>query len=153
MGATLQLSLSKPDVHFPLIFLFSSAELTISKEYVSFICWISTDVNKPSSSHMTESQGKQKASCCPKEKLKVHLLWWQSYKISDIYAFSNPCHNLIHLDRRYKKRCKESLTFIQVLKGYKPSLDRWRLIASLIVFRLCCASEISSVSKSVIKHV
>lgn len=34
MGATLQLSLSKPDVHFPLIFLFSSAELTIGKEYV-----------------------------------------------------------------------------------------------------------------------
>lgn len=74
MGATQQPSLSKHDVHFQLIFLFSSADLTISKKYLSFVCWISTDVNKSCSSHMRENQGKQKASCCPKDKLKVHLL-------------------------------------------------------------------------------
>lgn len=74
MGATQQSSLSKPDVQFALIFLFSSADLTISKKYLSFVCWISTDANKSCSSHMRESQEKQKASCCPKEKLKVHLL-------------------------------------------------------------------------------
>jgi len=74
MGETQQPSQSKPDVHFPLIFLFSKKELTISKKYLSFVCWISTDLNKPCSSHTRESQGKQKASCCPQEKLKVYLL-------------------------------------------------------------------------------
>lgn len=38
MGATQQPSLSKPDVHFPLIFLFSPVDLTINKKYLSFIC-------------------------------------------------------------------------------------------------------------------